>query len=94
MKFDRGAASFVVLSVAGALSVAPAGAQDSVLVAEDGLNTGGIGAYSVSYGPGSAGVDKVNTTLWLWLSVRTSQVNSQACAGPARSDRSGWQDRQ
>jgi len=58
------AAALVVLWVATAtLSVAPASAQDSVFVAEDGLNTGGVGAYSVSYGPASASGSTINSSL-------------------------------
>ena len=60
---DRAAALVVLWVAAVFLSVAPAGAQDSVFVAEDGLNTGGIGAYSVSYGPGSASGSTINSSL-------------------------------
>jgi hypothetical protein len=47
----------------GILSVMSALAQDEVFVAQDGLNTGNIGAYDVSFGPGTASSSTVNAGL-------------------------------
>jgi len=64
MKFRRCAASFVIRWIGALiLSVAPVGAQDSIFVAEDGVNTGSVGAYSVSYGPSSASGSTINPDL-------------------------------
>lgn len=46
----------------GAVALAPAFAQDSVFVAEDGLNIGEIGAYTVSFGPDSASGSTINSS--------------------------------
>jgi len=58
------AAAFAALWVAATIfSAALAGAQDNVFVAEDGVNTGSVGAYSVSFGPDSASGSIVNPSL-------------------------------
>lgn len=56
--FAIGALCFV-----GASSLTPAVAQDEVFVAQDGLNTGTIGAYDVSFGSDSASGSTVNSDL-------------------------------
>jgi len=63
MKFDTCTASLLVLSVAGTLGVASAGAQEDIFVVQDGVNTGTIGEYSVSFGPGSASGSTINPNL-------------------------------
>ena len=47
----------------GALIVIPAIAQDDVFVAQDGLNTGSIGAYSISFDSGSVSSSTLNSSL-------------------------------
>jgi hypothetical protein len=54
-------AAFCIISSIS--NIIPAVAQDDVFVAQDGENTGSIGAYSLSFGPDSATGSTINSSL-------------------------------
>lgn len=54
---------FIIAALCVAGSTLNVIAQDDVFVAQDGLNTGSIGAYSISFGAGSATGSTINSRL-------------------------------
>ena len=61
---SKRAFAIAALWLAGSLScVIPVVAQDDVFVAQDGVNTGSIGAYSISFVPGSVSSSTINSSL-------------------------------
>ena len=62
--YSKRAFTIAALWLAGsALGISRAAAQDEVFVAQDGINTGSIGAYGVSFGPGSVSGSTINSSL-------------------------------
>lgn len=63
MNTNRAFLTAALCIAGGPLSITLAVAQDEVFVAQDGVNTGSIGSYEVSFGSGSASGSIVNSSL-------------------------------